>query len=142
MVKSYEEAKRKLATSTKFVPVHVRRSEVEAVSPIGRLHTYRFIPEYVSPFILDSIPVYDTSALWVGEEVRAAELRGDLPDRSYSVYKDWLNGIRGKKLRKVYSWAYITIRKKLRVFLLKILTQHDGIEGDEDLEYNGYIPGR
>ena len=142
MVKSYEEARKKLAKATKFIPVRTSPSELRASNFSYRLYKYHFIPDYVSPFILDSIPVSDDNLLWVGDLVKAAELNGELPDRSYTIYKDILYGYRTKKLKQYYGWSFIHVKRALKVFLLKHLTVQTEVEKKPEMVYNGYVPGR
>ncbi len=139
MAKRYQDVQKKILTSTRLIPIKF----TEKQRRVGNRHNhriwkYRFIPEYVSPFVLDQIPAPRVGYDWIADEIKAAELKGKLPNFSYSIYRDlYWDGMSGEEMLAEYP-SFVTVRAQVRKYIEKLV----GVEEPEEEVYNGFIPGR
>lgn len=139
MVRSYQEAQRRLATATQYVPIKLtERNRRLGNTHNHRIWKYRFIPQYVSPFVLDQLEAKPAGYDWIADEIKAAELKEKLPNFSYSIYRDlYWDGISQDEMLKEYP-SFLQVRYEVRRFIEKLI----GVAEDEEEPYNNYIPGR
>lgn len=139
MVRSYQEAQRRLATATQYVPIKLtERNRRLGNTHNHRIWKYRFIPQYVSPFVLDQLEAKPVGYDWIADEIKAAELSEKLPNFSYSIYRDlYWDGISQEEMLEEYP-SFLTVRATVRKYIEQLV----GLVEEEEEEYNGFNPGR
>lgn len=141
MTRTYRQAEAKRLRATRVIPIRLEPVSTSS----GLIHNYKIIPEYVSNWVLDSIPRNDPE--WtvesVTEQIKRDEMNGLIPDLCYSIFKDYfLEKKNTLFMNRIYDQTVLWERID---FLKEYVPRMLGLGGqrlDVYDKWTGYIPGK